>query len=450
MTDTDTLIVGAGLAGVSAAREAQQFGDVRVVEARSHVGGVIRSERSEGYLCESAAASVLLPASATSTLIATCSAAEQVIPAFEAAKQRWILTSEGLIEVPMSPQGLLVSRIVSPWAKLGALVELVTPTRNSNEDESVESFIARRFGAEIAGRVAQPMIGGVFAGNASRISVEAAFPRLVEMERDGGVLRSGISRMRLARSAKAPRAKLHSFRDGMQSFIEAAATALGDGVLSLDCQITRIEKSGSTWLAKTSQGTISARRLVLTCEPEVAASLLETVDPALVDLLNSAPRAPVAVVHIGCDIAALDGHNGFGFLVHPDSGRQILGAVFDSAVFEGRAPAGRALIRVLIGGALASHLVKRSNAELIALAAGELSAILAKPVDPLFAKVARQPIGIPQYEIGHLERVRAIDRRLSKIGGCAVTGWAYRGVGVNGVTADATASVRALCGAVAT
>lgn len=442
--DVATAVVGAGVCGLAYAAEAAQLGDVAVLEASTRVGGEIVSERVDGRLCERAAAALLLPAEAVSTLVATTSAAETLVAADPGARRRWIHDRDGLVALPSSPPELLASPVVSPWAKIGALLEVFVAPLAEDREESVSDFVARRFGAEVAAVIAQPAVAGMFAGSASRISVDAAFPQLREMEREGGLIRAGLRRMRRSRSAGAPRARLHSFAAGMETLPRAVAASLGDAVTT-GRPVEAIERSGGAWRLHTPEGPLTAAAVCLAVGAEAAAPLVAPFDEDLAGLLRGVRRAPVAVAHLGFPAGALTHEPGFGYLAHPRGGSDILGAVFDSMIFPGRAPAGEDLVRVIAGGVLRPELVELGDDALVSLAVGDLgTAWGVAGLVPTFTHVVRNPRGIPQYEIGHAARVAAVEHRAAAHGGLDLVGWCYRGVGVGSGVADAVRRARTL------
>lgn len=453
-----TVVVGAGVAGLAAAVEAQQFGDVVVYEASDRVGGTLRSERIDGWLCEHGAASTLLPANGTSTFVATTGASGRLQLASPDARRRWILDDRGMHELS-SPPTLLSSGLLSPWALLAALGDRFTAAAPDGTEESVAAFLRRRLGGTPARALAQPVVAGVFAGDAERIDVDAAFPLLRDLERNGGLLRGALRRRKLAKRADAPRPRLYSFTDGMETLPQVAAAYLGDAVRT-GTAVRGVEPTGTGWRVVTDDGEATADTVVFACAPEVTATLLRSCAPAAADALDGVERAPVAVVHVGTDASVLSGDDGgnngddahgigagFGFLVHPDAGLPILGGVFDSALFDGRAPDGGAMLRVLVGGALAPARVDDDDATLVAAALDGLGVALGRDVTPRFTNVVRHRPGIPQYVLGHRARIDTAAAALRAVGPAAVTGWGCRGVGVNGAVADAVMQVRRLHGA---
>jgi len=441
--DASVVVVGAGIAGLAYAVEASQLGDVVVVEASDRVGGEIVSERVDGRLCEHAVASVLLPAEAVSTLVTTTpAAASALVPASPAAKRRWIHDRDGLVALPVSPPEAITSPVVSPWAKIGALLEVFAPPLREQREESVADFVARRFGAEIAAVIAQPVVAGTFGGSASRVSVDAAFPQLREMERSGGVIRAGLRRMRTSRKAGAPRARLHSFSDGMETLPRAVAARLGDAVRTATA-VDALERDGDVWRVHAGGEVLTAARVCLATGAEQAATLLASHDDDLAALLRGVMRAPIAVVHLGLPAGALTPEPGFGYLAHPRGGSAVLGAVFDSMLFPDRAPAGEDLVRVLAGGVLRPELVDLGDEALVSLILSDLATAWGRDdLDPGFVNVVRNHRGIPQYEIGHAGRTAAADRRAEALG-VDLVGWCYRGIGLGSGVADAVRRARA-------
>lgn len=434
--DLYAVVVGGGLAGLAFAAEASGRGPVTVLEPTDRVGGHLRSQKVDGWLCESAAATVMLPAPGLSTLIATSGASIDLVTASPTGRRRWIFFGDdGLLELPSGPRAAVETPILSGRGKLRALCEPFA-RRPPGGEESVSAFLSRRFGAEAADRLAQPVVSGIFAGDASRLSVDAAFPLLRDLEAAGGVLRGGIRRMRLARKSGVPRSALHSFRDGMESLPRRLAAGLGDAV-RLGSAPEGISRTEGGWRV----GGLTARHLVLSCPPAAAAALVDDLDPELARLLRGVRRAPVAVVHLGFPAAALGAREGFGFLAHPASGLSVLGAVMDSVVFPGRAPEGRHLLRVIMGGATRPDVLDAGDAALVETAAADLDRVLGTGA-PVFTNVLRQTPGIPQYDVGHAGAMAAVADRLAAHPGLDVTGWAYRGVGVSGVVADAVRLAR--------
>ncbi len=434
--DLYAVALGGGLAGLAFATEAVERGPVAVLEPTDRVGGHLRSQKLDGWLCESAAATVILPAPGLSTLIATSGASTDLVTAQERGRRRWIYYGDdGLLELPSSPPTAVKTPILSARGKLRALCEPFA-RRPPGGEESVAAFLSRRFGAEAADRLAQPVVSGIFAGDATRLSLDAAFPLLRELEAAGGVLRGGIRRMRGARKSGAPRPALHSFRDGMESLPRRLSAVLGDAV-HLGSTPEGISRTEGGWRV----GDLTARHLVLCCPPAAAAAVVDDLDAELAGLLRSVQRAPVAVAHLGYPATALGATEGFGFLAHPSSGLGILGAVMDSVVFPGRAPDGHHLLRVIMGGATRPDLLDADDAALLETAVSDLDRVLGTGT-PVFTHVVRQTPGIPQYDVGHAGTMAAVTDRLAGHPGLDVTGWAYRGVGVSGVVADAVALAR--------
>lgn len=443
--DVRTIVVGAGIAGLAAATEAAQFGDVLVLEASDRVGGTIRSERFDGYLVEHGAASMALPASGTSSLVTTSGVSQHLVTANPAAKRRWVQLPEGLVELPASPSAFLKSDLISKWAKFGILGELWTKPLSEDREESVSDFFARRFGAEIAGKLAQPMVSGIFAGQASQLSIDAAFPLLREMESSGSVIRSAMRKRKMSKATGLPKPNLHSFQDGLEQLPQALADDLGDKLL-LDTPVESVEKETDGWRVSAGEQSWTCDHLLLAVGPQIAAKLLGHLDADIIELLDGIQHAPVAVVNLGIDADLLKEYQGFGFLAHPASSVHSMGIVFDSIIFPNRAPEGKALVRALVGGALNPEFVDFSDEQLIGLAAHDLETALDLPEEPEvdWSLVSRAIPGIPQYNIGHKARMDRLSEITSELGGLDLIGWSYRGIGVNSAIDDAIRTVRKL------
>ena len=453
LPDLHTVVVGGGVAGLAAALEAGEYGDTILLEASDRPGGQLRSERfpapsGGSWLCEAAASAFSLPAPGISTLLATTGATSDLIPADPASRRRWIHEENGLQEVPASPLDFLRTNIVSPWAKLGLFVEpFVGNPPKDEKEETVLQFFTRRFGAEVAKKVAQPMVTGIFAGNASAISADAAFPALRELETaQGSVLLGGIRRSRKSRKAQAPRPQMHSFAEGMESLPRHFADALGKKAL-FSSPVTEIHQEKDNWIVETEGETRRCRCLILASGARETARLLgqgsRPINTDLARIVQEIRSAPVVMLQMGVAAETLDHWNGFGFLTHPKGGLRILGAMFESQMFPGRAPSGHHLIRVVMGGALKPETIDQNDDTLLTTAAEDVSQALQTPLTPIFSHIVRHRPGIPQYTLGHKTHMEAIAaNQPAKLG---LTGWSYRGIGVNSVIADACAVARATC-----
>ena len=441
-------IVGGGISGLALAWQLlRQQVSCCVLETDSHPGGLIRSEERDGYQLEWGPNAVVGNEPATTRLLQALGSDVQVIPAAESARRRWIVRGGKLRALPTSPAQFLSSDLLSLAGRARAMLETAQSVRRDAEDESVWEFARRRFGREAADVLADAMVSGIYAGDARRTSVMAAFPRLRAMEREhGGVLRAlGAARRGAGSAAPAPGAAppgiggtLTSFAGGMHALPRALAARLGSQLHSAT-RVVRITHAGSAWRLEVEHGApMESEHLVLACAPVQAAALLRSLDHTLADLLERLPVAPLAVVALGFqerDVAHVE--RGFGFLVPTRERLGILGTVFESWLFPDRAPPDRVLWRCMIGGARDRGAIDLDDGTLVQRATHAFGKLLNVRAAPVMTAVVRHTDGIPQYALGHLQRMTQIDELLTRHPGLALTGHAYRGVGVNACIRDA-------------
>lgn len=399
-----TVVVGAGLSGLAAAWALSNAGaEVLVLESSDRAGGVVRSEKREGFLLETGPNTVR-PTPELSRLIETLGLDGEVLRADSRAK-RYVDFEGELHAVPMSPGQLLSTRLLSAGAKLRLLGE---PFRRAApvSDESVRDFVARRLGPEVADRLVEPFVAGIFAGNAGKISVSAAFPILTRAERDHGSLFGAIlASSRSKRSGSAGPKGLLSFREGLETLPRALASKLGSRFRT-ETAVQSISPRADGWTVRTGAGELDADRVVLAVPAPKAAELVAGFAPEAASALAGIPQPPVVVLHLAWpDNALARPLEGFGHLVCNGPGRRILGAVWSSSLFPGRAPAGQVLMTVFMAGARDPGAIKLSDHELTELAARDLASQGLVRGAGRALLVTRWRHAIPQYERGHEQRI---------------------------------------------
>lgn len=427
-------VVGGGLGGLLVGAELKRRGaDVVVLEAADHPGGVASTIREDGYLFEPAAGSMLLPHAQMTPILEAVGA--EVVPALPSAKQRFVYERDTLIPVPQSP-AIVVSPLLSWPAKLRMLREPWVRTPPVG-DESLRDYFSRRFGPETGLLAGTLMAHGVFAGDPDRLSARAAFPRIVALEDEAGsIVKGGIARMK-QRPEGTPRASVHVPRRGMAGLAEALVTYLGDsfrpgfGVSSLTPAQGGREPAG--WVVNGPEP-LHADSVVVALAPHAAARLLP--DEAR-PVLARATTAPVAVVGLGGRAADLPIPTGFGVLIGPHADIRSLGILFESQYAPGRAPDLHSLVKVIVGGAADPTVLERSDEELVELVRDEVSRVVGTEMLPSWTRVVRHTPGIPQYDVGHLRWLTDLEAVLAPHRGLHVAGWAYRGIGVTTLAADA-------------
>lgn len=465
---SDVAIIGAGITGLALADAlegaAGEEGTARVIvlERNDRVGGNIRTERIDDYVCERGPNGFLDNAPATLALVRRLGLEDRLQVSSEAARRRFIFARGRLHEVPVSPIPFLRSGLLSWRGKLRVACEPFAAGPPETE-ETVYDFAARRVGREAADMLVDPMVSGIFGGDAQRLSLRACFPKMAQMEREhGSLVRAALARRRTRPSARAalgaPTGRLTSFASGTEELSRALAARLGRGV-ETNARVTAVERLAShqTREGRPRYRLHVARRppldvdaVVLAGPASESAAIVEELDDGLAQALREIVTAPLAVVCLGYDEPRLVGNrgplNGFGFLVPRREGVRLLGALWESSIYPGRAPSGRVLIRVMIGGALDPGALELNDPELLSLARSELYTTMGLNCPPVFAHVFRHRVGIPQYTVGHLHRLDTIERRLQAHPGLFVAGNSYRGISLNACVEDAAPTARRILG----
>jgi oxygen-dependent protoporphyrinogen oxidase len=443
-------VVGGGISGLTAAHLLAAGGhDVTLFDDAEEPGGLIRSERRDGFLCERGPQSLLDGADEVRALVASVGLTGRALAALPASRRRFVYVGGALRPFPSSPPGLFRTSLLSAAGKARLFAEpFIRRPAAPDPDESVVEFVARRFGPEAARRAAAPALIGIYAGDAAAISVRAAFPRLAELEDAHGSVLRGMFRSR----GKGQRmGRPSSFPDGLAELPRALAAALGPR--RIVARVAGISPRAGGWSVVATGKSFDAETVLLTTPAAATATLLEPHAPAAAQALRAIPHAPVAVVtlgfrspppgSLGMDLDA------YGFVVARGEGVETLGCQYETSVFPGRAPEGAVLVRALVGGTFNPALVDADDATLVAQAVADLRRVAGLRGDPDFADVSRARPGIPQSQRGHAARVAAVDAELARMPGLHAIGHALRGLGVAASIRAATQAARQI-GAAAT
>jgi oxygen-dependent protoporphyrinogen oxidase len=454
------VIVGGGIAGLACthrvatlARERGFAIDLSLLESSGRTGGVISTEHHDGFLVEGGPDCFVSDKPWAIDLCHRLGLEDEIIGTNPALRRSFILSRGRLIPIPEGFQLLAPSRILpfltSPVlslpGRLRAALDLVLPRGPGREDESLASFVRRRFGEEALERLAQPLVAGIYNADPESLSLRATFPRFLEMERrERSVIlallkgrrrsageRSGVSGARYSLFV--------SLRRGLQTLVDRLAAAIPTGALRLRTRAVAVERAGQAersggeprarWQVRTEDGeAVAADAVALALPAGVSAPLLRGADGRLADLLAGIPYGPAAVVSLGYrreDIPhPLDG---FGFVSPRSEKRSLLACTFSSVKFAGRAPAGTALLRCFLG---APGEETADIEELERAARDDLRDILGIAAAPILARVSVHPRSMPRYEVGHLETAGAIEERLARLPGLALAGNGLHGVGI--------------------
>jgi protoporphyrinogen/coproporphyrinogen III oxidase len=472
------VVVGGGITGLATALhlrdgESRVPGglEVVVVEASDRPGGNLRTDRRDGFVIEEGPNGFLDNVPATLALVRRLGLEDRIQRADDSAARRFLFRNGRLHLLPSGPLGFLRSPVLSWRGRLRVFGEPFATRRPEGRDESVFDFAARRIGPEAASVLVDAMVSGVFAGSVHELSLRSAFPRMAGMEDEhGGLVRAmiaGMGRRRAARKeARARQARgedgadltrpggpagpggtLTSFRDGLDTLVNGLAGAVGES-LRLRAPVNGVRRTATDappdldplgtpspskpWAIELASGDVLLADAVVVAVPSpLAAPILEPMDPALGLAVGEIRTAGLAVVALAYRAAEVNDVHGFGFLVPRGTGPRILGCLWDSSIFPGRAPERYALLRVMIGGAHDPDAVVEDRETLLATVRQDLATTMGVSAEPLLEAVYRWPLGIAQYHVGHQDRLDRIHARLREHPGLWVAGSSFYGVSMN-------------------
>jgi len=450
-------IVGGGISGLAAAHRLIELRNekhlpisVSIFEASSRLGGTIQTTYNDGFLLEGGPDAFISEKPEALALTRRLGIESQIIQTNEQHRRSFIVKHGRLRPVPEGFQLLAPSRmwpfmtsgIFSFSGKLRMAADLFLPRRSGNgsDDESLASFVRRRLGNEALERMAQPMVGGIYTADPEVLSLRATLPRFLDMEQSDRSLiiamwRRG-RRIKNETGVSGARYSLFlSFDKGMEVLVDALTKRIGetDCDVRLNTRVTRLEHHpGGEWSVTTEFGTNLAFDAICLAVPAfTAASLLKEVSPSLSSLLNQSKFASTATVNIAYKRSHINhALNGFGFVVPFIEKRSLTACTFSSVKFSGRAPDGNILFRAFVGGALQPEMLELNDDGIDRQVQADLRDLLGISGKPLFTEVSRWNKSMPQYEVGHLERIAKIEHESSKVGGLTLAGNSYRGAGI--------------------
>jgi oxygen-dependent protoporphyrinogen oxidase len=406
-----------------------------VFEAGVRPGGVIHTERFDGWVVDGGPDSLLVQKPGAVALCRELGIADRLQStltprtAYVMRDGRLHALAEGsFLGFPLKFSALARSPLFSAGGKLRLAAELFVPRGGAGDtDESIASFVRRRFGDEAVAYLADPLLAGIHAGDAERLSVRALFPRLLDAERQAGsVLRS----FRALRVKPSPQGAFVSLPGGTGELVDALVAALRPGTITLNARVTELRRD-SGWRLRTGSESIDARAVILASPAYASGSLLRSVDTNLAALCEGIPYASTATVAFGyrADQVAHP-MRGSGFVVPKVERCALLAGTWVTSKWPGRAPDGHVLLRGFLGGGRDPHRLEATDDELIAAAREELTDLLGITGEPIFARLFRWTRQSPQYEVGHLHRVATIEQRLAALPGVFMTGSGFRAIGI--------------------
>lgn len=451
------IVVGAGITGLAAAHRVVELSremglaiDVLLLEARDRLGGTILTQNRDGFIIEGGPDSFITQKPWGLALCRRLGLESRLIQTNPSCRRTFVVRDGRLHPVPegfllLAPTRIwpfVTSRLFSWPGKMRMAMDLVIPRKDHGPegDESLSSFVTRRFGREALERIAQPLVSGIYTADPTDLSLRATMPRFLEMEAAHGSL---IKAMRRERKAAAVRGAsggdsgaryslFVSIDAGMSTLIDTLESRLPAGSVRRNAVVSRIDPAGGGWRVLTADGGSEAAEAVILASPaHASARLLADLDTSLSSELAGIRYASSATMSLAFRREQVPhAMDGFGFVVPALEGRALIAATFSSVKFPGRAPEGWVLMRAFLGGAMHAKVYEMDDRDLHAAVLRDLRELIGLQGEPAFAEMYRWPNSMPQYPVGHLDRVRRIEARLAAFPGLAVAGNAFGGVGV--------------------
>ena len=440
-------IIGGGIAGLSAAfylEKARQSGAAlqwTLFEKSERLGGVIRTEQRDGFVLEAGPDSFLSAKPEAARLCQELGIGGQLISSNDAGRKTYILVKGRLVPIPQGLEFMVPTRIwpmattplfsfATKWRMAG---ELFSSARKNAEDESVGEFVRRHFGQEMVDRVAEPLLAGVYGGNAERLSIRAVLPRFAEMEREhGSLVRATLQAKARARTLARPGAKpqplFTSLRNGMQQMVDALLGTLPQASIRLQQQDLSLRKINDDWEIESAGIRERFQAVLLAVPAPSAAGLLRQFHPGLIEGLEKIQYTSSVAVALAYD--QVDLPPGHGFLVPRSEGRRMMACTFVHMKFPHRAPGEKKMLRCFFSSSRMPDLLTHSDEALQQMARQELKEILGLNAEPLFARTFRWDRAMAQYETGHLDRVAEMEKIVADMPGFHIIGNSFHGIGV--------------------
>ncbi|GAW29166.1 protoporphyrinogen oxidase [Carboxydocella sp. ULO1] len=448
------VIIGGGITGLAAAytlgKKGQGQVDYLLIEREKRLGGKIATDKVDGFVIEGGPDCFLSEKPQVAQLSAELGIEEQLLPSHEASKGTYVFSGgrlhklpEGLmLMVPTKIVPFALSSLISWPGKIRMGMDLFIPPRQSDEDESLASFVTRRLGREALEKIAEPLIGGIHAGDPEKMSLKASFPRFLDMEKKYGSL---IKAMLAARRHKAPvqylangkieKTYFMSFKEGMGQLVEAVASKLDPAKIWLGQEVKGIKRQadGKYLVELADKEPVIADAIILATPANAAAELTAELDREISQLLQGIPFVSSATVSLAYRKGDVKQDlNSFGFVIPRVEGRKIMAATYSSTKWYGHRTPGEeyVLLRAFVGGPASQELVLLDDERMISMVRAELREIMGLTAEPVLTRVYRWVKGMPQYVLGHLERIKALEEKTAQYQGLQIVGGSYRGVGI--------------------
>ncbi len=446
------VIVGGGISGLAAAHQLQSQGvSFVLLERASRCGGVIRTERAHGYTIDAGPEALLTQKPAAIDLCRELGLGDRLYPqagrsTFVVRDGRlWELPEASVLGIPTRWRPFVATRAFSWPGKLRMAAEVLLPRGGGARDESIASFIGRRFGREAVDYLAEPLLAGIHGGDPAQLSMRAAFPRFLDLEATHGSVIVGLRALgHLPSSTGVARSPFVALPGGMSGLIEALRDRMPPASIRTGADVEGIVAVPGGYLVTLADGSrIVTPHVLLATPPAVTSKLLRTVDSELAFLCTRIRSASVVTVALGYPRSAIRHPlNGAGVVVPRREGISLRALSWVSSKWEGRAPAGRVLLRAYVGGIADPGAIDRSDAELLASTERDIVSLVGATGDPELTRIYRWREATPQLEVGHGDLMEQIERRLAIRPGLTVSASGFRGTGIADCVADARHQAR--------
>ena len=446
---SQVIIVGGGIAGLSVAYELFRRGiSFTVLEAGSRAGGVVLSEQVDGFTIDAGPDSLLVQKPEGIRLCKELGLEDRLVPTkrprlayIQRGGKLHALPAASVLGIP-TKWGPFVRTPLFSWpGKLRMAMELGIVRRADGDDESIGSFMERRFGTEAKEYLAEPLLAGIHAGDVDRLSIGALFPRFRDVERTYGSLLRGFRKEQLRQPSRDDGGVFRSLTGGLSDLVNALVRTLPPESIRLRTPATAVSFNGSRYRVATAAGEIATDAVVLAAPAYATARIVRSFNPSIADLCDQVPYASTATVALAFSRSAIaDPLNGSGFVVPRVERTGILAASWLSSKWPGRAPDDRVLMRTFIGGARDPQGFERDDDELVVRSLEALRPLIGITGAPLFTRVYRWERASAQHEVGHLGRLARIEEALARQPGLFITGSGFRGVGIPDCVADGRAT----------
>ena len=447
MTLPSVVIVGGGISGLTAAYELQRQGVPFVLIERSPVcGGVVRTEHVDGYTIDAGPDALLTQKPAAIDLCRELGLGDRLRP--QLARTTFVvrrgalrrLPDASVLGIPTRWRPFVATRAFSWRGKLRMAAEALLPRGGAGDDESIASFIGRRFGREAVDYLAEPLLAGIHGGDPERLSMRAAFPRFLDFEEKYGSVIAGLRTMRALAPAGGAVNPFVALPGGMGELTGALLKAIAPASIRAGVGVTALAAvPGGGFLLTLDDGSrLAAPSLLVATPPAVTATLMKTADPNLASLCARIRSASVVTIALGYPRWAIPHPlEGAGVVVPRHEGMNLRALSWVSSKWAGRAPAGHVLLRAYLGGMADPVAIDRRDEELVAAAQRDIVSLLGATAQPTLVRVYRWRNATPQLEVGHGALMEQIERQLADRPGLLVTASGFRGTGIADCVADA-------------